>query len=209
MADNKSNDAWVKALRGEEQPEALEDLRNILMRGLRYSLISRYHVTEVDLEDFVQEALLKILDGLGTFRGESRFTTWAHKIAIRTALTELRRRRWKDVSIQDLIGGEDGDDFTPVFLTAQQPSPEQNATQQSLLELLQRMIEESLTLRQRKAIRAVMFGGMPLEEVARRMGTNRNALYKLIHDARLRLKERLLVEGVTIDEVMHAFSDTG
>ena len=77
------------------------------------------------------------------------------------------------------------------------------------MDLLQRMIKESLTDRQRKAITAVMFGGMPLEEVARRMGTNRNALYKLIHDARLRLKKRLLAEGVTLDDMMDAFSEKG
>lgn len=207
--DFTSNDAWLTALQGEAQAQALHELRNTLLRGLRYSLIPRYHVTEVDLEDFVQEALLKILDGLESFRGESRFTTWAQKIAVRTALTELRRRRWKDVSIQDLIGGNEGDEYTPAFLAAPNPSPEQYATQQSLLDLLQVMIAESLTERQRKAILAVMFGGMPLEEVARRLGTNRNALYKLIHDARLRLKSRLLAEGLTLEDVMSAFSNTG
>ena len=209
MSDFTSNEAWITALRGEAQSQALDELRAILIRGLRYSLIPRYSVTEVDLEDFVQDALLKILDGLDSFRGESRFTTWAQKIAVRTALTELRRRRWKDVSLQDLIGGDNGGDYTPAFLASPHPSPEEYATQKSFLELFQRMIDESLTDRQREAIRAVMFGGMPLEEVARRMGTNRNALYKLIHDARLRLKKRLIEEGVTIGDVMNAFSVTG
>lgn len=207
MTEFTNNEAWLTALQGKEQAEALDELRDILMRGLHYSLVSRYHVTEVDIEDFVQDALLKILDGLHTFRGESRFTTWAQKIAVRTALTELRRRRWKDVSLQDLIGDDNGD-YTPAFLAARHPSPEQYATQQSYLELVQRIIDEALTERQRRAIRAVMFGGMPLEEVARRMGTNRNALYKLIHDARLRLKARLLEEGVSIGDVMSAFSNT-
>jgi RNA polymerase sigma-70 factor (ECF subfamily) len=209
MTELKSNTEWMEALRGDPQALALDELRNILLRGLRYSLKERYHVTEGDLEDFVQDALLKILDGLESFRGESRFTTWAQKIAVRTALTELRRRRWKDVSLQDLVGDDTGSDYTPSFLTAPHPSPEQYATQQSFLDLVQRLINESLTERQRMAIKAVMFGGMPLEEVARRMGTNRNALYKLIHDARLRLKARLLEEGVTIDDVMSAFSETG
>lgn len=204
-----SNDAWLTALKGEGQPLALNDLRSILLRGLRYSLVTRYHVTEVDLEDFVQDAILKILDGLESFRGESRFTTWAQKIAVRTALTELRRRRWQDVSLQDLIGDNDGNDYTPAFLAASTPSPEKYATQQSILELLQVMMSESLTKRQHQAILAVMFGGMPLEEVARRLGTNRNALYKLIHDARLRLKSRLQAEGLTLGDVLSAFSNVG
>jgi RNA polymerase sigma-70 factor (ECF subfamily) len=212
MTDFKSNDAWLTALKSEVQSQSLSELRNILISGLRYSLVSQYHVTEVDLEDFVQESLLKILDGLDTFRGESRFTTWAQKIAVRTALTELRRRRWKDVSLQDLLGdsaGHEGNDYTPAFLAASTLSPEQHATQQSLLDLLQVMMAESLTERQYTAMKAVMFGGMPLEEVARRMGTNRNALYKLIHDARLRLKSRLIEEGLTLDDVLEAFSKTG
>ncbi|MDF1512626.1 MAG: RNA polymerase sigma factor [Anaerolineae bacterium] len=207
MTGFNSNDEWLSALQGEKQSLALEMLRHKLIQGLHYSLIQRYHVTEVDVEDFVQDALLKILASLDSFRGESQFTTWAQKIAIRTALTELRRRRWKDVSLQDLTGEGTEDAYTPAFLAARQPSPEKVAMQQSFLRLLDRMIEEDLTPRQRTAIKAVMFGEMPLEEVARRMGTNRNALYKLIHDARLRLKAQLTEQGVTLEEVMSAFSN--
>ncbi|MBE9523892.1 MAG: transposase, partial [Chloroflexi bacterium] len=68
------------------------------------------------------------------------------------------------------------------------------------------VIHEDLTDRQRDAILAVMAGGMPLEEVARRMGTNRNALYKLIHDARKHLKQQLLEEGLSMDEILSAFN---
>ncbi len=46
---------------------------------------------------------------------------------------------------------------------------------------------------------------MPLEIVAERMGTNRNALYKLIHDARKRLKHELLAEGLSIEDILGAF----
>ncbi|NOH03849.1 MAG: hypothetical protein HND47_18735 [Chloroflexi bacterium] len=35
---------------------------------------------------------------MDTFEGRSLFTTWVHKIAIRIALTELRRKRWRDAS---------------------------------------------------------------------------------------------------------------
>ena len=60
------------------------------------------------------------------------------------------------------------------------------------------------TDKQRQALVAKI-QGMPLEEVARRMGSNRNALYKLIHDARQRLKERLLAEGLAAEEILAAF----
>ena len=201
----RSNDEWLADLRGPERDQALDDLRAILVRGLRYAMADRPSVTEADLEDFVQDALVKILDALDSFRGESRFTTWAQKIAVRVAFTELRRRRWADVSLQDLTSRYEDADLTPAVLTDPAASPEQRTTQQMLLEMVQRLIAEELTERQRQAITAAMIGGMPLDELARRMGTNRNALYKLIHDARQRLKARMMEEALSVEDVLAAF----
>ena len=201
----RTNQEWVAELRGPGREDALADLRSFLVRGLRYGLASRSSVTEVDLEDFAQDALLKVLAGLDSFRGESRFTTWAHKIAIHVAFTELRRRHWQDVSLQDLIAQYDGEDFTPAVLTDSAPTPEQQTTQRMMLEMVQRLISEELTDRQRRAMMAVMMGGMPLEEVARRMGTNRNALYKLLHDARRRLKKQMMGQGLSPEKVLAVF----
>ena len=89
----RSNEEWLADLQGPGREDALGDLRALLVRGLRYAMADRPSVTEVDLEDFAQDALMKILNALDTFRGESRFTTWAQKIAVRVAFTELRRRR--------------------------------------------------------------------------------------------------------------------
>jgi RNA polymerase sigma-70 factor (ECF subfamily) len=201
----RTNEEWLAELRGPGQEEALADLRSLLVRGLRYALADRSGVTEADLEDFAQDALLKILAGLDSFRGESRFTTWAHKIAVHVAFTELRRRRWQEVSLQDLVAQYDEGDFTPAALTDPSFSPEQRAAQRMLMEMLQRLIAEELTDRQRQAIIAVVIGGMPLEEVARRMGTNRNALYKLLHDARQRLKKRMSLMELSPQSVLAAF----
>lgn len=206
----RTNQEWLAELRGLEQEEALADLRALLVKGLRYAMADRPAVTEADLEDFVQEALLKVLAGLDTFRGESRFTTWTQKIAVRVAFTELRRRRWKDVSIEDLIAEDREGDWTQSILASAAPSPEQRVTQQMLMEMVQRLIAEELTERQRQAMTAAVIGGMPLEEVARRMGTNRNALYKLLHDARRRLQTRMMAIGLSPQDVLAAFaSQTG
>ena len=202
----RTNQEWLAELRGPERGDALDDLRALLVRGLRYGLADRSNVTEADLEDFGQDALLKIMAGLDSFRGESRFTTWAHKIAVHVAFSELRRRRWRDVSLQDLIAQyEEEGDFTPAVLTDLAPTPEQQTTQQMMLEMVQRIIMEELTDRQRTAMTAVMMGGMPLEEVARRMGSNRNALYKLLHDARRRLKKRVMGLGMSPQDMLAAF----
>lgn len=206
-ADGRSNEEWLEDLRGPEQNEALVDLRATLTRGLRFAFINRVPNNQLDdlVEDFVQDALVKILDNLDTFRGESRFTTWAQKIAVRVALTELRRQRWKDISIEDLLPEDASGDFTPAILTDPGVSPEEETLRASMMETVQRLIMEELTDRQREAMLAVMVGGMPLEEVARRMGTNRNALYKLMHDARQRMQKRLEAEGLSPQEVLAAF----
>ena len=203
----RTNQEWVEDLKDPVSGEALEDLRVILLRGLRASLSTRIQ-TDLDAitEDFVQEALLKILKSVDTFRGESRFTTWAQKIAIHVAFTELRRRRWKDVSLQDMIETPDGEEYTPLILTDPSASPEKETTQNDLMRIVYELIETELTERQRTAIIAVLQGGVPLGEVAERMNTNRNALYKLIHDARKRLVESLYQKaGLTAQEVMALF----
>jgi len=201
----RTNSQWLRDLQGPDKDQAIADLRGILIRGLTYALSSKIKTDLNQLfEDFVQDALLRILDNLETFRGESRFTTWAQKIAVRVAFTELRRQRWKDISLQDLLP-EDSFDFTPTVLADPSPDPEKSANQTMLAEMVQKMIAEDLTDRQRTAMMAIMVGGMPLEEVARRMDTNRNALYKLIHDARKRLQQSLLAQGMTPQEVLAAF----
>jgi RNA polymerase sigma-70 factor, ECF subfamily len=202
----RTNEEWLADLRGPNRDEAISDLREILVRGLQYSLSTRTRGDiEVLVEDFVQDALIKILDNLETFRGESKLTTWAQKIAIRVAYTELRRKRWQDVALEDLLPEDSGPDFTPAILTDTQSSPEEKTSQSLMIETIMRVIQENLTDRQRDAIMAIISGGMPLEVVAERMGTNRNALYKLIHDARKRLKNELLAEGLSTEDIFSAF----
>ena len=96
-------------------------------------------------------------------------------------------------------------DFVPDMMIDPSAGPDQQATQRIFLETLQRLISTELTDKQRQALIAVRVQGMPLEEVARRMGTNRNALYKLLHDARQRLKRKMEAEGLSPEEVLSAF----
>src|ERR671910_1135766 len=184
----RRNEQWLMELRGPNSGEALADLYDLLVRGLRAALGGYGGGVEANAEDFAQEALIKITGTLDSFRGESRFTTWAQKIAMNVALTELRRRRWRDVSLQDLFARREGADRGPADT---QLTPEELALQSTVLQELRRMVEEELTDRQREAVVAVLLEEMPISEAARRMGTNQNALYKLLHDARKKLKRRM------------------
>lgn len=206
----RDNTKWLADLqnRGPIQASALEDLHAIILAGLPYALqgwLAADH-PEFDAlaEEVAQETLLRVLDRLSTFEGRSQFTTWVHIIGVRIALTELRRRRWKDISLDEMTG-DGSETAAPGLLEDVSTGPEKMVERKELLTMLNRLMLNELTEKQRQALMAIAVQGMPLEEVARRMGTQRNALYKLLHDARLRLKRRLDENGLTAQEVMAAF----
>lgn len=195
---------WVDRLKAADNGAALEDLRARLTRGLTYALASRIPPEQLDdaVEDFAQEAVLRVLANLDSFRGESRFLTWATKVAVRLAFSELRRKRWQDVSLEKFLGDEQGMEESNSVLADPEPSLENRADLNMLMDLVQRVIDEELTENQRNALHAVMNSGLQLEEVAAQMGTNRNAFYKLIHDARKRLQQRLAKHGLSSEDLL-------
>jgi RNA polymerase sigma-70 factor (ECF subfamily) len=208
----RTNQEWLSDLKsdGARRESALADLRAILLKGLPYAL-SRWLSPgspqfDALAEEVVQEALLRVLDHLETFEGRSQFTTWANKIAVRLAISELRRQRWKDVSLDELL---DNPEAPPPANLMEAPGagPETSRERGEMLALVQRLIANELTERQRQALVAIGVRGMPLEEVARHMGTNRNALYKLLHDARLRLKHALAAQGLSPEDVLASFEE--
>jgi len=206
----RSNEQWLSDLQenGEQKEAAIADLRNVIARGSPFAL-SRWLSPaspqfESLIEEVTQETLLRVLDQMHTFEGRSMFTTWVHKIAIRIALTELRRKRWQDSSLDEMLDNEEIP-VSPSILEDPSVTPEQSAERADMLERVRRVIDEELTDRQRRAIIMLGLQGMPMEEAAKRLKTNRNALYKLLHDARLRLKQRLHTEGLDAQEVLSAF----
>ena len=77
------------------------------------------------------------------------------------------------------------------------PGPDALAEQSDMIAHVRRILDQELTPKQREALILLGIQDVPLEEAAERMKTNRNALYKLLHDARLRLKRRLKAEGLS------------
>jgi RNA polymerase sigma-70 factor (ECF subfamily) len=206
----RSNEEWLQALgsAGLERDAALADLHDILATGLRRGVLSQVDTAAPEFEalagDFAQEALLKILDSRDSFEGRSQFTTWAHKIAVNIALTELRRKRWKDPSLDQLTETEDGE-YTPSFLADKGPEPENAAVRREMMNTIKRLILEELTEKQRTGLLTIIVDGRSPNEVAELMDMKPNAVYKLLHDARLRLKDRLAREGLTPEEVIGVF----
>ena len=202
---DRDNETWLTHLRGSgpEQQAALHDLRSALLRGL-YRAFSTYpRVDDGLLEDAVQDALVRILDRLAQFEGQSRFTTWAVSIAIRIAMSELRRRRWKDVSL-DEVAVERSDRFA-AWARGRRSEPGVQSEQRAIVEKMYEVIHDQLTEKQRVALLAEL-RGMPQVEIGRHLGSNRNAVYKLTHDARKRLKRGLEEAGYRAKDVQTAFA---
>lgn len=208
----RTNESWLSDLRadGDVKSAAIEDLRAVIQKGLPYALsrwlspgLPQFHAL---VEEVTQETLLRVLDQMDTFEGRSQFTTWVHKIAIRIALTELRRKRWRDTSLDELTENED---IPPPqgLLEDSQASPENLAERTDMLAHVRRIIEEELTDRQRKALTMLAIQDISMDDAARKLKTNRNALYKLLHDARLRLKNRLAIENISAHDVMSLFEE--
>lgn len=205
-----TNEQWVDLLREPVNEQAVNELRRLLMEGLKPAL---YKYVDRELHQFVQDVaqdgILKILDNIETFRGESKFMTWAMKIAVREGLMELRRKRWDNISIEDMKGAADKDSeiFSESF-AGEEPSPESTTAQKMVVERIQKMVDELLTDRQRTAFKALLIDGKPSFMVAEEMGTNRNNLYKLLYDARKKLKNELEVQGLDPEKLLQEISET-
>lgn len=199
MTGQRTNASWLEDLGspGLAREKALADLTAYLRAGLRRSLGSDGNAQGADVEDFTQEALLRILDALDSFRGESRFTTWAMTIALRVAYTALRKRRFADVSLDEIEGyGNvlDANAWRGMNAT------DNSAEKRDLLDTLQRAIAEQLTERQRTVILAEL-QGVASGRVAELLGSNRNAVYKVYHDSRKKLQSALVEAGFTKRDV--------
>ena len=202
MSQNEIN--WPAALRATdsgEQAAAVHALREQLQSGLRIALNGRSDVSEAHLEDFAQESLVRVLDRLDQFQGRSKFTTWAQAIALNVAFTELRRKRWQDVSLDELMA--EGERLAgPAMMADDVLGADEERTR--LVAALRNAIEKELTPKQRAAILGEL-RELPFDQIVVLLGTSRSAGYKLLHDARRALKRRLHEAGITAADIQNAF----
>jgi RNA polymerase sigma-70 factor (ECF subfamily) len=201
---DRDNVSWLTHLggTGPDQQAALSDLRAALLGGLRKALAHRARDDDLFLEDIVQDALVRILERLAQLEGRSRFLTWALTIAVHVAMSELRRRRWKDVSLDEVIAGTH---LPPGRALDDDPGPDTRSERAAILDAMHAVIRNDLTEKQRAALLAEL-RGMPQGEIARHLGSNRNAIYKLTHDARKRLKHGLETAGFGAEDIHSAFA---
>ncbi len=211
-----SNKTWLEQLQDNSprQTEAIQDLRRYLKRSVLAYLYTRSDLkrlagTELEQisEDFTQESLLKIQANLDTFRGQSKFTTWAAKIAINHTIGQLRRAKWRDLSIDAIT--EAGASLPEILAASytKASNPDIASEQYQVWQTIGEVINNDLTKRQRQVLSTVHFENIPMAEVARRLDTNVNNIYKLLHDARLKLKKCLKALGLDSQYILNLFSE--
>jgi RNA polymerase sigma-70 factor, ECF subfamily len=207
----RDNSAWIKDLQadGQQQASALKDLRKLLLKILPVAL-SRWlppsdpHFQAI-MEDVTQETLVRVLDKLNTFEGRSKFSTWVYTIAVRIGLSKLRLRKWGERSLEALEEGLGPDSEPFRKYSGAKPSLETTLEQHKAVKHVIAAIREELTPYQQQVMHAVVFQETPMDVVAERMGTNRNALYKVMHDARKKLKQALGRAGTPPEELLKRF----
>lgn len=210
----RTNEEWLFDLQAaERQSEALDELRLRLQRSILYYLsqersdLRGLALSEIEemARDLAQEATLRVLNNLDAFRGESRFTTWANKIAIRVAISEMRRARYRDFSLETITAENDFVSASANLVGEVPVNPETAAERGEVAKILEEALRTALTPRQYQALVAVALDNVPMDTIAEQLGTNRNALYKLIHDARRKLKAHLEEQGLSTDYLMGLF----
>ena len=193
--------AWLQRLRAEgpERDRALSDLRELLLRAAHFEVNRRRgttpHVGGSDYEDLAQQsaddALVAILAKLDTFRGASRFTTWAYKFALLEAGVKLRRRAWQEREIP-----LEPERWT--LIADQRATPDQDIETAQLLRAIRDAIDQELTPHQREILVAITINVVPIDVLAERLNTTRGALYKTLHDGRRKLRTHLSKQGFEI-----------
>jgi len=214
-ARERNNDEWLSDLRdgSPRQADALGDLRVRVQRSIYYYLSQErsdlrdtpQQELQQMAEDLSQDTVMRVLNNLDNFRGESLFTTWANRIATRIAISELRRARYRDFSLDNITAEGETLPAEASLISEPPTGPERAAEQSDTLSHVMALLAESLTDRQYKALEAVALRGVPMDVVAEQLHTNRNALYKLLHDARRKLKTALEANGLTVDYVLNLF----
>jgi RNA polymerase sigma-70 factor, ECF subfamily len=174
----------IDALRAGDD-DAMAALHALMLRAARFELHRRRRLPYDEAEDLAlqaaNDAMVALLGKLDTFRGLSRFTTWAYKFALLEAGVKARRRAWQD---REVLLDETA---WPAFGDAG-PSAQQTVEDAELLRAVRDAMQTTLTRHQREVFVALALNGVPIDVLAERLDTTRGALYKTLHDARRKLR---------------------
>jgi RNA polymerase sigma-70 factor (ECF subfamily) len=192
------SERWLAELRGEEpvRGRAQRRLHDMLHRVARAEATRRSWLPgdiQGDLDHLclqaAHDAMIALLGKLDTFRGASRFTTWAYKFVLLEVSVRLRRRAWsaRRVALDEASWGR---------LAEPSDGPERTLEDRELLETVRNLVATTLTEHQRHIFLAVVGEQIPIDVIAERTGSSRGAVYKTLHDARRKLRDKVITAGL-------------
>jgi RNA polymerase sigma-70 factor, ECF subfamily len=153
----------------------------------------RLQITGPELDDLAYQAagdaLVAITGKIGQFRGESRFTTWAYKFVIFEVSAKIGRHFWRHAVAR--LDTEDWDRLPGRFGA----DPAQQAEWGDLFAALRQAVDSELTPRQRQVFVAIVLNEVPLDALVTNLGSNRNAIYQVLFNARRKLRAALVANG--------------
>jgi RNA polymerase sigma-70 factor (ECF subfamily) len=189
---------WLRSLSGAqaEREAAGVRLHDLLLRAARSEVRRRsghLRIGGPELDDIAHQAaadaMVAITAKLEQFRGESRFTTWAYKFVIFEVSTKIGRHFWRNPGLP--MDDEDWARLPDRFGL----EPASESEWRDLLAALHRAVDEVLTELQRRIFVAIVLKGEPLDALVAELGSNRNAIYKALFDARRKLRAELVSKG--------------
>ncbi|HXP54466.1 MAG TPA: sigma-70 family RNA polymerase sigma factor [Streptosporangiaceae bacterium] len=195
-------DEWVAALGGDgaHRDDAVARLHGALVRVARSELHRRHgqlNVSGPELDDLAHQAaadaMLAIMARLDQFRGESRFTTWAYKFVMFEVSAKVGRHFWRTPPIS--LSAEDWDRLPDRFGF----DPAGASERRDFIRAVRRAVDEDLTEHQRRIFVLLVLDGVPLDALAEKLSTSRNAIYKVMFDARRKLRASLVADGYLDD----------
>jgi len=189
---------WLAALggSGSAREQAVTRLHELLLRVARAELgrrAGRHPITGPELDDLAyqaaDDAVLAITTKLGEFRGESQFTTWAYRFVVLEVSSKLGRHFWQRPTVA--LDTADWERLPDRFGI----SPVDHAERRDLIAAVRRAVDQELTERQRRVFIAIVVDGIPLDALVAQLGSSRNAIYKIMFDARRKLRAALAANG--------------
>ena len=196
---------WVAALLdpGPGRDEAVARLHEALLRVARSELRRRQGQLDVsgpELDDLAHQAaadaMLAIMAKLGQFRGESKFTTWAFKFVMFEVSAKIGRHFWRRPPVA--LTSEDWDRLPDRFGF----DPAAESERRDFVRAVHRAVQEDLTEHQRQVFVTLVLDGVPLDALAEKLGSSRNAIYKTMFDARRKLRASLVANGYLQEEAV-------
>lgn len=172
-----------KAVNGDNS--AFEALMEEHM-GIIYNIALRMAANQDDAEDMTQEIMIKIFRSLGSFKGNSKFSTWIYRVAVNTCLDELKKKKnKKHLSLDAEISGDDGE--SQIEIKDDSPSPEKLAEQNELRDMVASAVK-LLSDEHRAVIVLRDIRGMSYSEIAEILGCSDGTVKSRISRARAQLK---------------------